>query len=421
MPGRGRRIIGGAVVAGLAIAALRLPSPEAGNPGDLLSGLGEGGPLSATWTAHDTLGFGETLSGLLTRRGLSPSEAYNVIQAATPLNPRRIPAGMPIELRGDTSDTRPQEIRFRLAADRILHVARAGNAWAAAEETLPWSIDTLVVRGTVREHLYQAVGDGSDGLLVGRSREELAWAIADIYEYKIDMSRELQQGDQVRAVFERQTLPDGTQKIGTVIAAGLQRAGTEIQAYRFVESDGRVKYYDEQGRSLAGAFLRAPLSFRRISSNFGRRRHPILGTFRNHSGLDYAANAGTPVRALGDGVVTFAGVRGGYGNLLEIRHRNGMVTRYAHLRGFARGVRRGRSVTIGETVAFVGSTGLSTAPHLHFEVLIGGSHRDPRRALAQVEQGPPLRGGELERFELIRDGVMFALEQPAGPLRALGN
>lgn len=419
MSPRSVRLLMGAAVAGLAIAALRLPAPTFGDPRNLFAAYEA--PDLQPWTQHDTLGNGETLSGFLARRGIANSEAQNIVRAATPLNPRRIPAGLPIELRGDTTDARPQEIRFRMAVDRIVRIARTGDAWAATEEVLPWKVDTVLVRGTVREHLYQAIGEGSDSILVGRSRDELAWAIADIYEYKIDMSRELQQGDQVRALFERHTAPDGTMKIGTVIAAGLQRAGTEVQAYRIVKDDGSVRYYDERGRSLAATFLRAPLSFRRISSNFGRRRHPILGTMRAHQGMDYAANSGTPVRAIGDATVIFAGVRGGYGNVVELRHPNGMVTRYAHLRGFAKGVRRGARVSIGETIAFVGSTGLSTAPHLHFEVLVGGVHRDPRRALANAEAGPSLTGSALAQFEAVRDGVSFALEQPAGIVRALGN
>ncbi|MBX3133239.1 MAG: M23 family metallopeptidase [Gemmatimonadaceae bacterium] len=419
MSPRTTRLLFGAAVAALAIAALRLPTPEFASPRALLAQLQE--PDLQPWTEHDTLGRGETLSGLLSRRGLSTAEAAKVVRAATPLNPRRIPAGMPIELRGDTTDARPREISFRLGVDRIVRLARDGDDWAATEEILPWKVDTVLVRGTVREHLYGAIYEGSDGVITGRARDELAWVIADIYEYKIDMSRELQQGDQVRALFERHIAPDGTMKIGIVLAAGLQRAGTEIQAFRVVKDDGAVRYYDERGRSLAAAFLRAPLQFRRISSNFGNRRHPILGTMRQHQGMDYAANAGTPVRAIGDGTVIFAGVRGGYGNLLELRHPNGMVTRYAHLRGFASGIRRGSRVSIGETVAYVGSTGLSTAPHLHFEVLVGGVHRDPRRALANAEAGPALTGRDLARFEAARDAVVFALEQPAGIVRALGN
>lgn len=418
MPGTGRRILTGAVVAGLAIAALRLPAPTPGDPSKLLSILQ---PDLQPWTAHDTLGEGETLSGLLARRGLTGVEALNVIKAATPLNPRRLRPGLAVEVSGDTTDTRPQEIRFRLAVDRIVRLARSGDSWAATEEVLPWSIDTLIVRGTVESSLYQAIGMGSEGMLSGRARDELAWSIADIYEYKIDMSRELRQGDKVRALFERHTAPDGTQRIGKVIAAGLQQAGTEIQAFRMEKADGAVRYYDEKGRSLASMFLRNPVSFRRISSSFGRRRHPILGTMRNHNGIDYAANSGTPVRSIGDGVVISAGRNGGYGNQIEIRHANGFVSRYAHLRGFAAGIRRGTRVRIEQTIGYVGSTGLSTAPHLHFEILVGGQFRDPRRALAMVESGPPLSGTELARFEQARDAVLFALEQPAGPLRALGN
>ena len=420
MSSRATRVLTGAVIAGLAIAALRLPTPTPGDPLAVLAALQE--PDLQPWTQHDTLGAGETLSGLLTRRGLSSSEAYTVIKAATPLNPRRIPAGMPVEVRGDTTDVRPQEIRFRLGVDKIVRLARLGDEWSASEELLPWEVDTLIVRGVVRSSLYEAVGAASKGILVGRASDELAVLIADIYEYKIDMTRELRDGDEFRALFERLTAPDGTERIGVVIAAGVQRNGTEIQAYRVVKAgEERARFYDERGRSLATGFLRAPLSFRRISSNFGRRRHPILGTMRQHAGIDYAANAGTPVRSIGDGTVIFAGRNGGYGNMLEIRHINGMVTRYAHLRGFAEGIRKGTRVEVGRTVAYVGSTGLSTAPHLHFEVLVGGQHRDPRRALDQVPEGPALAGADLAAFEIARDAVAFALEQPAGIVRALGN
>lgn len=420
MSSRATRVLTGAVIAGLAIAALRLPTPTLGDPLAVLAALQE--PDLQPWTQHDTLGAGETLSGLLTRRGLSSSEAYTVIKAATPLNPRRIPAGMPVEVRGDTTDVRPQEIRFRLGVDKIVRLARLGDEWSASEELLPWEVDTLIVRGVVRSSLYEAVGAASKGILVGRASDELAVLIADIYEYKIDMTRELRDGDEFRALFERLTAPDGTERIGVVIAAGVQRNGTEIQAYRVVKAgEERARFYDERGRSLATGFLRAPLSFRRISSNFGRRRHPILGTMRQHAGIDYAANAGTPVRSIGDGTVIFAGRNGGYGNMLELRHINGMVTRYAHLRGFAEGIRKGTRVEVGRTVAYVGSTGLSTAPHLHFEVLVGGQHRDPRRALDQVPEGPALAGADLAAFEIARDAVAFALEQPAGIVRALGN
>jgi murein DD-endopeptidase MepM/ murein hydrolase activator NlpD len=160
---------------------------------------------------------------------------------------------------------------------------------------------------------------------------------------------------------------------------------------------------------MRAAFLRAPLEFRRISSVVGLRQHPVLGTWRRHAGTDYAASTGTPVRAIGDGTVVRAGWGGGYGNVLEVRHKNGYVTRYGHLRGFARGVRVGSRVSIGQTVAYVGSTGLSTGPHLHFEVLVNGVQRDPRSALKRTG-GDPVPAAERAAFERLRNRYIESLE-----------
>ena len=185
---------------------------------------------------------------------------------------------------------------------------------------------------------YDAVNTGSGDLLSKGARAELAWTIADIFEYRIDMSRELQDGDAVRAVFERSRSPSGLVRVGAILAAGLERNGSEVQAVRFVaQGETRADYYDKDGRSLRSTFLRAPLSFRRISSVFGMREHPILGDVRAHKGTDYAAEIGTPVRSVGDGIVVFAGPHGGYGNSIDVRHPNRtIVTRYGHMRGVSR-------------------------------------------------------------------------------------
>ena len=410
MSPRAARVFTGAVVAILAIAALRLPAPRPGRPGDLFDDS-----RARRWTEKDTLGSGETLSELLMRRGLSARDAAGVI-AATPLDPRRIPAGLTVEVSGDTASRLPQEVRFFLGVDRIVRVTRADSSWSMADERLPWITDTLLVRGVVQSSLYEAVDDGARDLLPARARQELAWGIADIYEYRVDMSRELQRGDELRVLFERQSLSTGEVRIGNVIAAGLQRAGTEVQAIRMDIDNGRSKYYDQQGRSLAASFLRSPVQFRRISSTFGSRKHPILGTWRQHQGMDYAASSGTPVRTIGDGVVIFAGRKGGYGNTIEIRHPNGYVTRYGHLREFATGMHAGARVEIEKTIGYVGMTGLATGPHLHFEVLVNGVQRDPRRVL-QATAGPPLTGTDLKLFERIRAATVFALDRPAGIIR----
>ena len=163
---------------------------------------------------------------------------------------------------------------------------------------------------------------------------------------------------------------------------------------------------------MRSGFLRNPVSFRRISSGFGMRRHPILGTMRAHQGTDYAANAGTPIRAIGDGTVIRAGWHNGYGNVVDIRHANGYVSRYAHMSGFAKGVHGGARVTREQTIGFVGSTGLSTAPHLHFEVLVKGVHRNPRSVLANVS-ADPIPASERIAFAEARTRTLAMLDGPA--------
>lgn len=410
------RLLLGAVVAGLAIAALRLPAPRVGRPGELLDP-----DAPRRWFRRDTLAAGETLTALLVERGLAADDASAIV-AASPLDPRRIPAGLTFEVSGDSAGSPISSVRFFVGVDRVIDVRRepATAEWVAADTRLPWTTDTLVIRGRVTSSLYAAVEEGSARFLPPNARQELAWSIADIFEYRVDMSRELQEGDRIRVLFERERLATGATRIGQVLAAGLERGGNEVQAVALPSDNGRSRYYDQDGRSLAASFLRAPVSFRRVSSGFGGRRHPILGTVRQHQGTDFSAAAGTPVRTIGDGIVVHAGRRGGYGNAVEVRHPNGYVTRYAHLRGFASGIRSGVRVSIGQTIGYVGSTGLSTGPHLHFEVLVNGRQRDPRRAL-QATAGPPLSSRDRPTFERLRAAAAFALDQPAGVVRPAGN
>jgi murein DD-endopeptidase MepM/ murein hydrolase activator NlpD len=204
--------------------------------------------------------------------------------------------------------------------------------------------------------------------------------------------------------------------MGTVLAASFTLSGNEVSAFRFDSKFGKPTYYDAKGKSLRAQFLRAPLEFRRISSTFGMRFHPILGRWKAHKGTDYAAGSGTPVRAVGDAQVVRAGWAGGYGNVLELRHRNGYVTRYGHLRGFAKGIRAGTRVEIGQTVAYVGTTGLSTAPHLHFELLVGGVQRDSRTALRAITS-EPIGGSERDDFDRLRERLLATLDATPGVVR----
>ena len=398
------------VVAGAAVALIEMPrlSLPDHSPAQRL-GL-------ERWHASDTLGRGESLAELLGRRGLETADVAAVIQSLGGLiDDRRIPAGLQVEVHGDSSSHRATDVVLMLSQDKTLRLRRHGDVWTATEEVIPWVTDTLVVRGVVHTNLYDALDAGSATYLTKGARTELAWELADIYEYRVDMSRDLQDGDSVRVVFERSTNPSRINRIGHILAAGLMRAGHELQAVRFVHADGKAEFFDAAGKSLRAVFLRAPLSFRRISSVFGQRKHPVLGIWRRHAGTDYAAASGTPVRAIGDGAVIFAGRKGGYGNCLEIRHRNGFVTRYGHLSGFAKGIREGRVVSQGETVAYVGMTGLATGPHLHFEVLVNGVQRDPRFAL-KASAGMPLAGKERAQFDAIGRVALASLDRASGPV-----
>lgn len=362
----------------------------------------------------DTLRAGQTLSALLARDGVQPDQVPGILSAATEIDERHVPAGLPVFVRTTGADSMPSEITFQLAVDHLIHVRRASDStWTAIDERLPWKTDTLAVSGAIASNLYAALDDSASNVLPKGARSELAWSLADIYEYRVDMSRDLQPGDAFRVLFERLAGPHGIVKIGRILAARFTLSGSETDALRFGGDSGSTQYFDQSGRSMRAAFLRAPLQFRRISSVFGRRLHPILGIVREHTGIDYAANAGTPVRAIGDGVVIFAGRRGGYGNMIDIHHRNGFVSRYGHLRGFAAGIRPGRKVTIGETIGYVGMTGLATGPHLHFEILIDGRQRDPRTALKR-NTGFPLAASERARFDSVKNTLLGLLKGGVG-------
>jgi murein DD-endopeptidase MepM/ murein hydrolase activator NlpD len=367
----------------------------------------------------ETLNRGETLIGLFKRVGIGDQTASEIVRAASAsaIDARYLKAGMPVEFTGDSTLENPTELTFHLGVDRLLHMRRSATGWTGTEERLPWTIDTVVVGGTIHANLYQAMDSSAAKYFPAHGKDELAWALADIFEYRVDMSRELQDGDEFKAIVERMVGPGGVTRVGKVLVASFSLSGSNVSAVRFESKVASAQYYDATGRSMRAAFLRAPLEFRRISSTFGTRYHPILGRWKAHKGTDYAAAPGTPVRAIGDAVVVRAGWSGGYGNLLELRHRNGYVTRYGHLRGFAKGIRPGVRVNISQTVAYVGTTGLSTGPHLHFEVLVGGVQRDSRMALKSIA-GEPIARGERALFQERSAQLLASLNSSAsGVLR----
>lgn len=208
--------------------------------------------------------------------------------------------------------------------------------------------------------------------------------VVEVLGWDVDFAKEIQSGDRIALVYEELIKNGRRVKAGDVLAVELVNKGRVIRAFRYTDENGRTSYYSPDGRSMRGAFLRTPVQFSRISSRFGaRRKHPILHRVRAHHGVDYAAPTGTPIRAAGDGKVIFKGNKGGYGKTVVIQHRATYTTLYAHMSRFAQQIAHGSHVEQGQTIGYVGQSGLATGPHLHYELRIGGVHKDPLEGRAE--------------------------------------
>jgi len=339
--------------------------------------------------SSDTLRSGETLPELLGRQGLAGGELTGILERAG-LDPRRLRAGLVIQFRRRDADPAPSEIAIRVGPEERLAARLEGGAWSAERHPVAWRTEVVRIEGPIDNSLYAALdAQIPDQLLDAESRIRLAWDLADVYAWSVDFNRDIQPGDRFTVLVEREISEEGEVRSGAILAADLLASGKHLNAFRFVAPQGPARFYDEQGKSLRRAFLRAPLEFRRIASSFSRSRfHPILGIWRRHEGTDYSATRGTPVLASGDGTVLRAGWGGGYGNLVELRHANGVTTRYGHLSRFGRGVRAGTRVRQGDVVGYVGSSGLASGPHLHYEFRVNGVARDSRRV--ELGRGEPL-------------------------------
>jgi murein DD-endopeptidase MepM/ murein hydrolase activator NlpD len=400
-----RAIAYGAVVIGTAIALTYIPALPDSRPAEVLFSQA----AAPAWKLrYDTLESGGTLARLLKRGGLTDSAVIAAIRASSAVvNPRQQPAGMQVEIRTAAADSTPSEVVLQLTGDKLVRLTRDGTEWTGAEEKIPWVSDTIVVAGTIQSNLYDAVDAVAESFLPRGARIQLANVMADnVYSYKIDMNRELQKGDEFKVLAVRETSPTGNVRITDVLASTFSLSGSVMKAIHFVSKTGG-EYFDDQGRSMKAMFSKNPVKFSRISSTFGSRRHPILGYTRAHKGTDYAANEGTPVQSIGDGVVISAGWNSGFGNLIQIRHPNGYVTRYGHLSKIL--VHRGQRVKIDETIGRVGHTGLATGPHLHFEVMVNGVQRNSLTAF-KASSGAPIAKTETDTFARLRDALLAKLE-----------
>ena len=367
---------------------------------------------------RDTLRRGEMLANVLERAGITGREYVAFMKAARTLNPRRMRPGLVFDVRRLKGTTVAGRLGVRLDPEKRLWMTRLGadSGWQEIVEDIPWSAERLRTTAVIQTNLYDALDAAiPDSFLPVRQRVGLAWAIADVYDWEIDFTRDMRPGDRVEVLIERLQSIDGERRLGKILAARVDVAGRP--SFAFAYQNG---FYDERGRSLRRAFLRAPLQYRHISSRFGGRYHPVLKRWRSHQGTDYAAGYGTPVRATADGVVLMAGRNGGYGNVVELRHANGIRTRYGHLSKFAKGLHAGQRVRQEQTIGYVGSTGLSTGPHLHYEFLVNGRPTNPQRK--DFGAGEPVPKGLKAAFDSVRTQLLAELEptdvSPATP--ALG-
>jgi len=287
--------------------------------------------------------------------------------------------------------------------DAFVNVTRGASGFRAEKVALEYERRSLCVAGVIEENLIASFGEDRESLM-------LALNLSDVFAWDIDFNTDLRKGDSYRLVVEGLFRDGQFKKYGDILMAEFHNDGKSFRAYRF-DINGKAAYYDVEGESMRKQFLKAPLSFRHISSGFSRSRlHPILKIRRPHHGLDYVAPAGTPVSATADGQVTFAGHKGQYGRLVILRHRNGYQTYYGHLSRIK--VRNGANVTQGQVIGSVGSSGMSTGPHLHFELRRNQSPVNPRKA--EIPKGEPVPKEWMSEFKSRRD----RLDQQMASLRS---
>jgi murein DD-endopeptidase MepM/ murein hydrolase activator NlpD len=361
---------------------------------------------------------GETFARILTNAGASPGEAQRALSSLSGVfDPRLIRPGQEIQLSFTHEDgaARLCGVAFRAEPGATVVVSRnADGAFAAREVLMPLTFEIARIAASVEGSLYESA------LRLGATSREVE-ALADAFAYDVDFQRDVRSGDAFELVFERFYDEAGaTVRTGDLLFLSLETRRGPRTFYRFqAPGDRTADWYDGDGKSARKFLMKTPINGARLSSGFGMRRHPILGFSRMHQGTDFAARTGTPVMAAGDGTIVRAGWFGSYGNYVRVRHTDGYETAYAHLSRIPRGVRAGARVRQAQVIGYVGSTGRSTGPHLHYEVIHRGRAMNPMSL--RVPTGRNLSGRDLELFQLERqriDRLRQAREQEEAALRA---
>ncbi len=343
---------------------------------------------------------GDTLLTMLLKQNVPSQEAHQVVNTLKKeFNPGMLRVGQRISLTLDKHErlndrAAVKELAIRLPSLTTVELARLkeGTFSLAAERVKMVDTPYRAV-GKVRSSLYQAAADAG---IPSATMAELVRA----FSYDIDFQREIHPGDTIEVLMNRKVAESGEAAMGgasNVRYAALTLHGKKHEIYHFADSSGLSGWFDARGNSVKKSLLKTPMNAARISSGYGMRRHPVLGYSKMHRGVDFAARTGTPILAAGDGVVTYRGWKGGYGNYVQVKHNATYQTAYGHISRFHPSVKNGSRVKQGQVIAYVGSTGMSTGPHLHFEVLQAGRQVNPTAQKFNTSQA--LAGAQMQRFK----------------------
>ncbi|HSC84088.1 MAG TPA: peptidoglycan DD-metalloendopeptidase family protein [Pseudomonas sp.] len=350
-----------------------------------------------------TVGNGDTLSTVFARVGLSATdlhEALNSSKEAKQLSRLKIGQVLDFKL---TPDGKLDSVSSKLSDLESIALNRTDKGYNFKRELVKPDVRTSYSHGVINSSLFLSAKRA--GLT-----HDLTMDLANVFGYDIDFALDIRDGDEFEVIYEEHVVNGKQVGNGDILAARFTNRGKTYTAVRYTSKQGVTSYYNADGNSMRKAFIRTPVDFARISSKFSMgRRHPILNKIRAHKGVDYAAPRGTPIKAAGDGKIVLAGRRGGYGNAVIIQHGNTYRTLYGHMQGFAKGIRTGGMVKQGQIIGYIGTTGLSTGPHLHYEFQVNGKHVDP---LSQkLPMADPIARNEKQRFMQLSTPLMARMDQ----------
>jgi murein DD-endopeptidase MepM/ murein hydrolase activator NlpD len=353
----------------------------------------------ANFIREDQFQRGDTIPAFLQRLGIDDGEIKPIARMPAL---RALRPGTTVRAEVSAEGV-PATMSFLTGRDTLLRISRDGENYRAAEEQAALETRVAMKSSAIRSSLFAATD-------AANIPDSIAMQLADVFGGDIDFYRDLRKGDRFTVVYELHHLHGRPVRAGRLLAAEFVNQGRAIRAVQFGTS-----YYAPDGRNLRKAFLRSPLEFSRVSSGFGMRKHPIHGSFRKHQGIDYAAPTGTRVRAIGDAVVEYAGPKGGYGNVVILRHNGQYSTLYAHLSRIS--VRRGARIAQNDTVGYVGQTGWATGPHLHYEFKIAGQARNPMSIA--LPAASPVPAQQLAAFRTHAEPLVARLDLLANGAVAL--